>query len=137
MYTIKIYLRQECGSLLAKMDADDLDIDKLKVVFDGDSLEGLIRASSLIKLRQPVIKSTVEFAEFVSNWLVEVQNRLEIPIEVAFVPGTYDSTLFISQKPEFPEENLEYIIHAFVSLRLKDCETLKLSLMMMCIHNGF
>ena len=112
-------------SLLAKMDADDLDIDKLKIVFDGDSLEGLIRASSLIKLRQPVVKSTVEFAEFVSNWLAEVQNRLGVPIEVAFVPGNHTVQRYLSQKPEFSEENLEYIIHAFVSLRLKDCENIK------------
>lgn len=112
-------------SLLAKMDADDLDIDKLKIVFDGDSLEGLIRASSLVKLRQPVVKSTVEFAEFVSNWLAEVQKRLGVPIEVAFVPGNHTVQRYLSQKPEFPEENLEYIIHAFVSLRLKDCENIK------------
>lgn len=112
-------------ALLAKMDADDLNIDKLKIVFGGDSLEGLLRMSSLTKLRQPVVKSTIEFAEFVSNWLVEVYNRLEVPIEVAFVPGNHTVCRYLSQKPEFPEENLEFIIHAFVNLRLKDCENIK------------
>lgn len=111
--------------LLAKIDADDLDIDKLKIVFNGDSLEGLLRMSSLTKLRQPVVKSTVEFAEFVSQWIVEVHNRLGVSVDIAFVPGNHTVCRYLSQKPEFPEENLEYIIHAFVSLRLKDCENIK------------
>ena len=112
-------------SLLAKIDADDLDIDKLKIVFNGDSLEGLLRMSSLTKLRQPVVKSTVEFAEFVSHWIVEAHNRLGVPIEVAFVPGNHTICRYLSQKPEFPEENLEFIIHAFVKMRLEDCNDIK------------
>ena len=112
-------------SLLAKIDADDLDIDKLKIVFNGDSLEGLLRMSSLTKLRQPVVKSTIEFAEFVSHWIVEAHNRLGMPIEVAFVPGNHTICRYLSQKPEFPEENLEFIIHAFVKLRLEDCNDIK------------
>ena len=112
-------------NLLAKIDRDDIDIDKLKIVFGGDSLEGLIRASSLTKLRQPVVKSTIEFAEFVSQWLVEVQARLGLPLEVAFVPGNHTICRYLSQKPEFPEENLEYIIHSFVSLRLENCPDIK------------
>ncbi len=112
-------------NLLAKIDADDIDIDKLKVVFCGDDLEGLIRASSLVKLRQPVVKSAIEFAEFISQWLVAVKDRLGVPIDVAIVPGNHTICRYLSQKPEFPEENLEYIIHAFVDLRLKDCNDIK------------
>lgn len=112
-------------NLLAKIDADDIDIDKLKVVFCGDDLEGLIRASSLVKLRQPVVKSAIEFAEFISQWLVAVKDRLGVPIDVAIVPGNHTICRYLSQKPEFPEENLEYIIHAFVDLRLKDCDDIK------------
>lgn len=112
-------------SLLAKIDADDFDIDKLKIVFNGDSLEELLRMSSLTKLRQPVVKSTVEFAEFVSQWIIEVHNRLGVPVDVAFVPGNHTVCRYLSQKPEFPDENLEYIIHAFVKMRLKDCTDIK------------
>lgn len=111
--------------LLAKIDADDLDIDKLKIVFNGDSLEGLLRMNSLTKLRQPVVKSTIEFAEFVSQWIVEVHNRLGVPVDIAFVPGNHTVCRYLSQKPEFPEENLEYIIHAFVKMRLEGCVDIK------------
>lgn len=113
-------------ALLAKIDADDFDIDKLKIVFGGDSLEGVLRMSSLTKLRQPVVKSAIEFAEFVSSWLVEVKNRLGVPVEVAFVPGNHTVSRYLSQKSEFPEENLEYIIHSFVKLRLENCNDIKI-----------
>lgn len=108
--------------LLGQMIVDDIGIDKLKIVFQGDSLEGLIRASSLTKLRQPVVKSTVEFAEFVSQWLVRVYEELKIPIDVAFVPGNHTVCRYLSQKPEFPEENLEYIIYSIVKIRLENTE---------------
>jgi hypothetical protein len=109
-------------SLLAKMDADKFDYDVLKVVSCGDALEGLIRMSSLQKLRQPVVKSTIEFAEFMSQWLVEASNRLGIPVEFAIVPGNHSTLRILTQKPEFPEENLEYIIHKFIEIRLENEE---------------
>lgn len=112
-------------SLLAKIDADKFDYDALKVVSLGDALEGLIRMSSLQKLRQPVVKSAIEFAEFMSQWLVEASNRLGVPVEFAIVPGNHSTLRILTQKPEFPEENLEYIIHKFIELRLKDEENIK------------
>ncbi len=107
-------------NLLAKIEADDFDFDKLKVVSMGDCLEGLIRYTSLQKLKQPVVKSTIEFAEFMATWLVEASNRLGIEIDFAMVPGNHSVCRFLSQKPDFPEENLEYIIYEFIKLRLKD-----------------
>lgn len=124
VYNKEIFKRR-MWNLLAKIDADDLDIDKLKIVFAGDSLEGILRMSSLQKLRQPVVKSAIEFAEFVSQWLVEAHNRLGVSIDVALIPGNHTICRYLSQKPEFEEENLEYIIHAFVDLRLKDCGDIK------------
>lgn len=106
--------------LADSMAGDSFDYSSLKVVFCGDDLENLIRASSLKKLRQSVVKSTIEFAEFVSEWLNDLSELLEVPIEVAFVPGNHTVCRLLGQKPEFEDENLEYIIHAFVELRLKD-----------------
>ena len=121
----KDVFKSRMWNLLAKIKKDNIGIDKLKIVFGGDSLEGMIRLSSLTKLRQPVVKSTIEFAEFVSQWLVEVQARLGLPLEVAFIPGNHTVCRYLSQKPEFSEENLEYIIHSFVSLRLENCPDIK------------
>ena len=107
-------------NLLGKIEADDFDFDKLKIVSMGDCLEGLIRYTSLQKLKQPVVKSTIEFAEFMANWLVEVSNRLGVAIDFALVPGNHSVLRLLGQKPDFPEENLEYIIYEFIRLRLKD-----------------
>lgn len=127
--TVNVYNKEifktRMWNLLAKIDADDLDIDKLKIVFAGDSLEGILRMSSLQKLRQPVVKSAIEFAEFISQWIAAIHDRLGVPIDVALIPGNHTICRYLSQKPEFEEENLEYIIHAFVDLRLKDCEDIK------------
>lgn len=112
-------------NLLGKIEADDFDFDKIKVVSMGDSIENILRQSSLKKLRQPVVESVVEFAEFMATWLVALHNRLEVPVEFALVPGNHSVCRFLSQKPEFKDENLEYIIHAFVQLRLKDCRDIK------------
>ena len=107
-------------NLLGKIEADDFDFDKLKIVSMGDCLEGLIRYTSLQKLKQPVVKSTIEFAEFMANWLVEVGNRLGVAIDFAMVPGNHSVLRLLGQKPDFPEENLEYIIYEFIRIRLKD-----------------
>lgn len=107
-------------NLLAKMDADRFDYDKLVVVCMGDCVEGLIRMTSLQKLRQPVVKSVVQFAEFMAQWLKETSDRLGIPIDFAMVGGNHGVSRFLTQKPEFKEENLEYIIHAFIKLRLEN-----------------
>lgn len=112
-------------NLLARMDADKFDYDMLKVVSLGDALEGLIRMSSLQRLRQPVVKSAIEFAEFMSRWLVEASNRLGVPVEFSIVPGNHSTLRILTQKPEFKEENLEYIIHKFIELRLKDEQNIK------------
>lgn len=113
-------------SLLAQMDADKFDYDKLKVVSMGDCIEGLLRMTSLIKLRQPVVQSIIQFAEFMSQWLTEASNRLGVPIEFSMVGGNHGVPRYLTQKPEFPEENLEYIIYEFIKLRLKDEENIKI-----------
>lgn len=127
--TVNIYntdvFKTRMWSLLGKIDADDFDFDKIKVVSMGDVVEGIIRMNSLKKLRQPVVKSVIEFAEFMATWLVELHNRLEVPVEFALVPGNHSVCRFLGRKPEFQDENLEYIIHAFIKLRLEGCEDIK------------
>lgn len=112
-------------NLLAKIEADDFDFDKIKVVSMGDSIENILRMSSLKKLRQPVVQSVVEFAEFMAMWLVELHNRLEVSIEFSLVPGNHSICRFLGQKPDFPDENLEYIIHHIIEMRLENCDGIK------------
>lgn len=105
-------------NLLAQMDSDNIDYDRLIVVSCGDALEGMLRMTSLQKLRTPVVKATMEFAEFMSIWLEEASNRLAVPITFQLIGGNHDIIRSLVSKPEFPEENLGVIIHEFIRLRL-------------------
>lgn len=106
--------------LLGQMASDRFDYDKLIVVSCGDALEGLLRMTSLQKLRGNVIDSAIEFAEFMSQWLVEAYEQLGVPVVFELISGNHDVVRSLTQKPEFPEETLAKVIHEFIRLRLKD-----------------
>ena len=107
-----------------KADFDIFGYDRLLVVNLGDSLEGILRMSSLTKVKQPVVYSVIEFAEYIAEWLVCLRSTLEIPIEFATVPGNHTSQRYLGQKPIDERENLEYIIWAFIKERLRDTDIL-------------
>lgn len=104
--------------LISLIEADDIPIDNLLVVFNGDLLEGILRVGSLVKLTQPVIDSTIEISEYLSNWLVCLQEKIGVPIKVAVVGGNHSILRPLMSKPIDERENLEKIIHKFIELRL-------------------
>lgn len=106
--------------LLGQMAEDRFEYDKLLIVSCGDALEGLLRMTSLQKLRGNVIDSAIEFAEFMTQWLVETHKRLGVPITFELISGNHDVVRNLTQRPEFPEETLAKVIHEFIRLRLKD-----------------
>ena len=112
--------------LLGQMDSDRFDYDELLIVSAGDALENILRMTSLQKLRGNVIDDAIEFAEFMSQWLVEAQDRLAVPITFQLISGNHDVVRNLTQKPEFPEETLAKVIHEFIRLRLKDCPYIKI-----------
>ena len=113
-------------NLLAQMDADNYDYDDLLIVSCGDALEGLLRMTSLQKLRTPVVKAAMEFAEFMAVWLEEASSRLAVPITFQLIGGNHDVIRSLTSKPEFPEENLAVIIHEFIRLRLINSQNVKI-----------
>lgn len=106
--------------LISLIDADDIVVDDLTVVFNGDLIEGVLRASSLIKLTQPVVDSVIELSEFLSQWIVALQNKIRIPVTVAIVGGNHSVLRPLMSKPIDERENLEKIIHKFIELRLEN-----------------
>lgn len=113
-------------NLISLIDADNILIDELLVVFDGDLLEGVLRASSLIKLTQPVVDSTLEVSEFLSWWIMELQQKINVPLKVAIVGGNHSILRPLMSKPIDERENLEKIIHKFIELRLKNQPNIKI-----------
>ncbi len=105
-------------SLLDKIADDDLAFDDLTVAILGDCFEGILRESSLTKLREPVVDTVIRFSEFMANWLVAVSEHLDCPINVVTIGGNHDIVRSLSQRPQFEGENLTKIVIEFLKLRL-------------------
>lgn len=97
------------------------DYDNL-VVFDlGDAIQGVLRQSDLMKLKAGVIDSALQYAEFISQWLVELSNRLEVPIEYICLGGNHSELRLLNgKKGDFPQENIGRVIREFIALRLEN-----------------
>lgn len=105
--------------LLGMMENDRFDYDKLVIVSCGDALEGILRMTSLQKLRGNVIEDAIEFGEYMANWLCAVERRLGVPVVFSIISGNHDVVRSLTQKPEFPEETLAKVIHKVIDLRIK------------------
>ena len=80
--------------VIGQIEADDLVMDELVVGMCGDFYENLLRISSLTKLREPVIDTVIKFSNFLCDWVIELHNRLELPITVVTVGGNHDTCSF-------------------------------------------
>lgn len=102
----------------------DFVYDDLLVVFNGDLIENVLRMSSLTKLRDPVVDSVIELGEFLANWLVKMQEEVQVPLKVAVVGGNHSVIRALGSRPIDERENLEKIIHKFIELRLENAPTI-------------
>lgn len=90
------------------------------VVFDlGDSIQGIIHMSDLMKLKAGIVDCSMEYAEYISQWLVELSERLQVPIEYIAVGGNHSQIRSLNTKRgDLPEDNIAKIITQIVRLRL-------------------
>lgn len=113
--------------LIGQIESDDMLFDDLTVAFLGDFFEGILRDSSLVKLREPVVDVVIKFSEFLSNWLAELHSRLSIPIKVVVVGGNHDIVRSLGSKPQFEDENLAKLVVEFLKLRLAKCDGIRVN----------
>lgn len=114
-------MKNRLWRLIGMIESDDVVIDKLIVANLGDFFENVLRLSSLTKLREPVVDTVIKFSEFMAQWFVELQRRLDVPIEVVAVGGNHDIQRILGQQPQLEEENLGKIVVEFLKLRLAQC----------------
>lgn len=89
------------------------------VIFDlGDGIQNILRLSDLTKLKMGVIDATIQYAEMISQFLNELQNRLEIPIEFYCLGGNHSELRLLTKNRNWDEENLGKVIREFIYLRL-------------------
>ena len=118
-------MKNRLWRLIGMIESDDIVFDKLIVANLGDFFENVLRLSSLTKLREPVVDTVIKFSEFMAQWLVELHDRLSIPIEVVTVGGNHDVNRILGQQPQFEEENLGKIVVEFLKLRLDQCSDIQ------------
>lgn len=107
--------------LLQQMEDDDIAFDNLVIAICGDLFENILRPSSLSKLKEPVLDTVINFSEFMSNWIVEIQKQFLVPINIVTVGGNHDVQRLLTSRPMFDDENLTKLFTHIVKLRLKNC----------------
>lgn len=96
----------------------------IKVYSLGDELEGILRASQLMKLRYGVVESTIRYADYICGWL----NRLSeyVCVEYQMVMGNHTELRMLGQpKGTFLNDNMSKIICEFIRV-LNPCYPLLL-----------
>ena len=91
---------------------------KLTVAVLGDLVENVLRASSLTKLKEPVVDTVINFAEFFANWVNELQIALGVEVAVEIISGNHDEIRMLQQQPISAEENFAKLITELIKLRL-------------------
>lgn len=105
---------------------DDIVYDDITIAVLGDCFENVLRLSSLAKLKEPVIDTVIKFSNFLANFILEVQRRTEVPINIICVGGNHDIQRLLGSKPDFEDENLMKIVVEFLKLRLGNCSNIKI-----------
>lgn len=113
-------MQNRLWKLSSLIEADAIEYDKLIVAFLGDYLENILRMTSLTKLREPVIDTTIKLSEFLVRWLADLQDRIERPIHIVMVSGNHDTQSILGSNPRPAGENLGKIIHKFIEIRFEN-----------------
>ena len=106
-------------NLIDQIEVDCIDFKDCKVAILGDCFENIIRSSSLLKLREPVIDTVIKFSEDLCHWLVHLKMKLGTNIEVVTVGGNHDTQRLLESRPNFEDENLTKFVVAYVKQRFE------------------
>lgn len=102
-----------------------LGLTSLRVYSLGDEIDGILRASQLMKLRYGVVESTIRYAEFICQWLNELSKYFHIYFHMT--EGNHSELRMISQpKGTFTDDNMSRVIKQFIKVRLEDNENFTL-----------
>jgi predicted phosphodiesterase len=94
------------------------NISDVQLLLCGDSLDGMLRNSQLMKLRWGVIESCMRFSEHMAQWIAALSQYATV--SVCGVDGNQTETRTLnSKRGDFPGENLEKVIFWLLAERLK------------------
>jgi hypothetical protein len=85
-------------------------ISTLHVYDLGDSVDGLLRVSQLMKLRYGVIESTIRYGRFMTEWLNELTKHVVVKFQMVTDANHSQLRMLGQPKNTFKNENMSYII---------------------------
>lgn len=92
----------------------------------GDSIDGLLRISQLWKLKYGVIESTIQYANFMSEWLNSLTHYVNIVYQMVDDSNHSQLRLLGEPKNTFKNENMSKIIITFIKEALRNNPRFKL-----------
>ena len=91
-------------------------VDELFVNLGGDLVSGIIHISGRVEQEEDVISQTMQVAELLSNFILELSNKIP-NIHIIGVQGNH-SRVSADKKQDFNPENFERIVFEYISNRL-------------------
>lgn len=86
------------------------NVSTLHVYDLGDSIDGMLRASQLMKLRYGVIESTIRYGRFMTEWLNELTKYVKVEFQMITDANHSQLRMLGQPKNTFKDENMSYII---------------------------
>lgn len=84
----------------------------------GDEIDGILRASQLMKLRYGVVESTIRYADYICRWLTRLTQNVRVHYCMAF--GNHTELRMIGQpKGTFEDDNMSKVIKEFITVRME------------------
>ena len=119
-YNDKIFenrMNKLLGYTIEKLKKEE--IETLHVYDLGDFCDGILRASQLQKLQYNVVDSTLNYSQFISEFLYELTKHFKVIYSSAH--GNHSELRQINlNKGTFKDDNMHRVVDAFIKQRLSD-----------------
>lgn len=101
------------------------NVGVLNVCSLGDFADGILRVSQLSQLRCGVVDGTIQYANFIANWLNELTKYVRVIYQMT--DGNHTELRQLGQpKGTFTEDNMGKIVREFIKARLADNKNFQL-----------
>lgn len=95
------------------------NIDTLNVYSLGDFSDGCLRVSQLMKLKYGVVDGTIQYSNFITNWLNKLTEYVRVRYQMT--NGNHTELRMLNQgKGTFTEDNMGKIVKEFIKIRLEN-----------------
>lgn len=113
-------MKDRLSKLIGLVEADAVDYDEVVIAICGDIFENILRMTSFEKVKTSVLDTVINTSEFLCQWLIELQDRLNVKLKVVTVGGNHDTCSFLGSKPRFDSENLTKFVVKFMEIRFEN-----------------